>query len=196
MLEWKHGQQQPKAVREYTNRKDKTMADRNLAQLKEELAIAAAKGDMDAILSLAKEVGKLEASEKAARESEAQKRRAEVCTSISKAIRPVLEKFVGDVEVLGGVLRATWQPGNNDLLTVAIASTAPKAVSSATGNGDGKPGKLRGLYGLSLGEMFDKVATPEEQTAYAEKVGNSAQYAFKNRIVQAAISAGLFKPIA
>ena len=166
-----------------------------MEDLKAKLQEAALEGNTNEILRLAKEVAKLEAGEKAEREKALSGQRAKVVDGITKAIRPVLEKFAGaELEALGGVIRITYQPSNNELLTAAIASTAPAKVTSGVTSapGEGRPGKLRGLYGKSLDEMFRETATPEELAAYETKVGNSAQYAFKNRIVQAAIDAGKF----
>jgi hypothetical protein len=173
------------------------MAD-TMEDLKARLQEAALEGNTDEILRLAKEVAKIEAVEKTAQAVALQAQRSKVTEGIVKAVRPVLEKFAGaELDALGGVIRITYQPSANELLTVAIASTAPAKVASGTisAPGDGKPGKLRGMYGKTLAEMFTEVATPDEQASYAEKVGNSAQYAYKNRIVQAAIDAGRFTPI-
>lgn len=168
-----------------------------MEDLKAKLQEAALEGNTDAILSLAKEVAKLEAAGKAEREKALQSQRSKAVEGIAKAIRPVLEKFAGaELEALGGVIRIVYHPSADELLTVAIASTAPaKSASAATSApGEGKPGKLRGMYGKSLDEMFREVATPDELAAYETKVGNSAQYALKNKVVQAAISAGRFTP--
>jgi len=168
-----------------------------IAELEARVREAGAKGDLDTLVALAKQVDALRADERKAAVEKVASARAGRCKGIADAILPTLEKVATEaaLEGLGERVNISYTPSSH-LLSVAIASAAPAAATrTSTSGGAGKPGAMKDLTGKSLDQNFREVASADDIAKHDSLANNSAKYSLKNRIVQAAIADGRIKTV-
>ena len=168
-----------------------------IAELEARVREAGVKGDLDTLVSLAKQVDALRADERKAAVEKVASARAGRSKGIADAILPILEKIATEaaLEGLGERVNISYTPSTH-LLSVAIASAAAPAAATRTGTvGTGKPGVMKDLTGKSLDQNFRDVASADDIAKHDSLASNSAKYSLKNRIVQAAITDGRIKTV-
>ena len=170
------------------------------SELEAHIREAGSKGDVKALITLAKQLEALEVSERRIAEEAKARVRGEVTASIVEVVKPILIKSVPKTLLrgTGNHVRIDWEPDAGPLTIVVLDTTAkplPTARKSTNGDGTGRPGKMRELYGASLDELFRRYATAEQLAQHDAAANNSSKYAIKNRVVQKAVDDGLLKAI-
>ena len=158
------------------------------SELESRIREAGAKGDTEALNR-----------EEATKAQEAKARvRESVTQAIADAVKPILLKSASreSLKGTGERVRIEWTPDGGPL-TVAIVTTAAAPVRTSTGGGGAnRPGVMRERFGRSLDQLFHEVASAEDVAKHDACTSNSARYAVKSRVVNAAIEAGRIKPSA
>ena len=163
-------------------------------------------------------------AERAKAEAEAARKEAEALAgdreklmqSIRKSVAPAIKKvfFNEDTKtdnttpMLEAVKATGWTISyklEGDILDVALAVPALKKTRASTGNGGA--GKTKDEYGMSLAEVFEKYANPDERAKLteaeakdvvaSEKLGkhtNSNAWRIKNEVKKRVIAEGLLAP--
>jgi len=75
----------------------------------------------------------------------------------------------------------------------SVALSVPTVKTRAGGTTGG--GKSKDEYGMSLGEIFDKFATPAQKAELSSLTAHNAAYFFKLTVKKAAIAAGMLQPV-
>lgn len=86
-------------------------------------------------------------------------------------------------------------PGAEDVRYKSVALTTAVVKTRKAGGGGGTTGKSKDEYGLSLTEIVDKFATPEELTAIAGADTNSKSWQLKVAVKKRAIAEGKLAPL-
>jgi hypothetical protein len=164
----------------------------SLEDLKAQLAKASAAGDIDEILSLAKQVeGQRVAAAKAEHEKLVKARTA-LGLRIIEVAKPHLAPFESDVVRLGGVLRLMWSP-TESLFDAAVTSKAePKPPGARVA---AAKGSAADRYGMPLGAIYERFANAEERAAHDGAATNSERWNIKTRVMKRAVSEGLLHEV-
>lgn len=176
----------------------------SLDELKKQLGVAITSGNdlefnrlVTLIAKRKSELVKL-AAEAAKKEAEALAgAREQVATELAKAVGaiPNIYALLGKVKAQG----FTFTPkGTLDAQGVAqvkdsVALKVPTIKVSKGGTSGG--GKSKAEYGMSLGEIFDRFATPEEKAKLPTLTKHNEDYFFKVGVKKRALASGDLQPI-
>ena len=177
-----------------------------LEQLKAQVAQALATGDDNQFMVLVGQIAKAKAEiarakvEQARKEAEAM---AGVRQETAESIRKLVDKAIQNLPDLLSKVKATgfrYTPkGILDANGVAsekssLALMVPEVKQhkrQSTAQGASTIGKTKSEFGLSLGEVYDKFKTPEDEAKMAEATTNSQQWQVKVAVKKRALEAGL-----
>lgn len=165
----------------------------SVQDLKAALAKAAAAGDVDSILALAKQVEAQRVAEAKAAHERIVKERAGVEHEMLEAIRPVLAKFEPAVTRLGGTARILWTPAES-LFTAAITSKVEPKSSGA--GAAAKKGTWADRYGITLASIYEKFASAEDRAAHDGAATNTERWNIKTKVAKRAVAEGLLHEVA
>ena len=162
----------------------------------DELRRAAQEGNMDRVLELARRIEDERKAAAALAAQELARKRGYACTILERRFR---EKFLSEQEVsdlsgLGKMLVCTFS-FDEKLVTCSLTNRESPKVRVHENGAQERAGKRVRLYGKSLAELFADVATPSEKTKLSQITGNSKTYAFKAKVVDAAVGCGKIVPI-
>ena len=195
----------------------------SIVELKSNLEAALKSGDMEAITKASQDVvefqraqAKVEAEKAKAEMEKMSGARLELATSLTKSIKASklgkanfsisvadlelaveLVKLLPDVvskvkAVKGSVVSFKLPDEQSDVARVALAVITTKRAS---GGGTVARGKSKDEYGMSLGEIFDKFATPEDKAKLAAATSNSSQWQVKVSVKKRGIATGQLAPV-
>jgi len=174
----------------------------SIEELQAQMATAISNNDVAGMEAIAlqivaskKERAKAEA-EKLQKESEqlAGKREA-LAAEIHKQVKLLnLDKAITDVKGWGFTYKVDKaNPAEPDVTYKTVALTT--AIVKSHKAGGGSTGKSKDEYGLSLQEIVDKFATPEEQAAIASAATNSQSWQKKQAVKKRVIAEGKLAPV-
>jgi len=158
-----------------------------LVELKSQMDAAFEKGDMKEVAAIARA---MKALGDETRKAELDKVAAEydkVSVEILDALKATFKPFWKRMEKVGLSKRIYVQLEGK---TIHIPPQRKKG-----GGGGGGAGATKTKYGLSLGEVFEQFATPEERAEFDSHKGDGNKtWAVKDRVKKRAIAEGLLTP--
>jgi len=155
---------------------------------------AFAKGDVKAITQISRQIKALSDEEEKGRKAELTALHTEVYEALQKAVLKVADKFKEDLAEVG-ITSFTYKVEANAF------STKGSRVRKGGGGGGGGAGRTKAEHGMSLGEMFEQFATPEERKEFEvaqaipdlSKRGNKT-YQVKVAVKKRVLAEGLLQP--
>ena len=112
---------------------------------------------------------------------------------IAQELVKLAPDIVKQVEAVKGTTVIFKLPDEqSDKARVALAVVPTKRAS---GGGVGRTGKTSEEYGMSLNEVYEKFATPEDKAKMASATSNSSQWQIKVAVKKQAIANGQLAPV-
>lgn len=185
-------------------------AHNTLVELQKQMAEALAANDVKKIEEAAMAIVKSKAErakvevEKAQKESEALAgKREKLAEAIKSAVKALgLDKQIADVKAKGFNYTIDHREDDKGRLdakgevsvTGGVGLLVPAIKARKAGGVGGGAGKTKDEYGMSLQEVFEKFATPEDREKLATAETNSSQWQVKNSVKKRAIADKLLTP--
>lgn len=189
----------------------------DIKDLSAQMAEAIANNDVAKMETIAAEITKGK-KDRHAEEAKAQQAQAEKLAGVRETTAAEVHQLVRGIPGLDDKLRKveSWgftykvdkaNPDEVDVTYKSVALTIAKVKTSRSGGNGGGAGKTKEEYGMSLGEVYDKFHTPEDEVKLAKaveddkvattnlgKTTNSNQWRVKNEVKKRVIASGELKP--
>lgn len=182
----------------------------SLEELQTQMREALDKNDVKAIEEIASQIVKSKAERAKEEAVKAQKevealagKREKLAKDIHSAVKKLgLDADIASLKAKGFTYTIDHREDDKGRLdakgevsvTGGVGLLVPAIKARKAGGGAGAAGKTKDEYGMSLSEVFEKFATPEDMEKLAAAETNSAQWQVKNAVKKRAIKDGLLTP--